>query len=489
MPPSSRFANDRPGHLSIQASVVLAGTLLAIAWGTFAFGAVYQWAYVPLEIASVCVGLLGLVTGRRSVEDLRWILIPVAGIALVGAIQLVPLPGSWLARVSPGTAAFLRRYDLAYAFALDPNTNAPITVGHAISVAPQLTVRALVLLAGPLLLLVGLCRTLSRTAARRLAAGIVSIGCLLAMVGVGQKALLGDHAFGGMRIYGFWRPESLLTSPFGPFINRNHFAGWMLMATPLALGLAAGGFVRALPQLRGKGARAWLVWCSDPDGGRSLMYVIAAILMTLSLFMTGSRSGIGCFLVVAGAMIFAARGLGSTRTMIVLSVIAAVTLGLVLQWAGPDAALERFVRESQSTSLRLDIWRASLAAFRQFPILGSGLDSFGTTMLVFQSGSRSLRYVEAHNDYLQLLVEGGLVTFILTIAAIVGVVRSVRLRFRADDDGLDGHWVRVGAVVGLVAIALQSLVEFSLQMPGNAALFAVLLALALYVPTPIRNKP
>lgn len=487
MPPPSRSANERPGRLSAQASLVLAGTLVAVAWGAFAFGAVYRWAYVPLAIVCACVGLFGLATGRRPIGDARWVLLPIVGIGMVGAIQLLPLPGSWLVLVSPGTVAFLRRYDLAYAFALDPNTNTPVAVAHAISVTPLLTLRALALLAAPLLLFVGLYRTLSRTAARRLAGGVVAIGCALALVGVGQKALLGDHAYGGMRIYGFWRPQSLLTSPFGPFINRNHFAGWMLMATPLALGLAAGGFVRALPTLRGKGARAWLVWCSDPDGGLTLMYFVAAMLMTLSLFMTGSRSGIGCFVIVAGGMLLAARRLGSARTMIGLTIVATLTLGLVLQWAGPDAALERFVRASQSTSLRLDIWRASLAVFRQFPVLGSGLDSFGTVMLVFQAGIRDLRYVEAHNDYLQLLVEGGLITFGLTILAIAAVVRGARLRFRANDDGLDGHWVRVGAAIGLVAIGLQSFVEFSLQMPGNAALFTVLLAMVLYVPTPIRK--
>jgi hypothetical protein len=52
-------------------------------------------------------------------------------------------------------------------------------------------------------------------------------------------------------------------------------------------------------------------------------------------------------------------------------------------------------------------------------------------------------------------------------------------RFRSPDDP-EVYWLRVGAVGGLLAIALQSLLEFSLQMPGNAALFVVLLAIALH---------
>ena len=130
----------------------------------------------------------------------------------------------------------------------------------------------------------------------------------------------------------------------------------------------------------------------------------------------------------------------------------------------------------------------ALTAFRQFPFVGSGLDTFGTTMLVFQP-SPDVHYVEAHNDYLQLLVEGGLVTVGLVVAAAAAVVIGVSRRFNTDDDGLEGHWVRVGAATGLLAIGLQSFVEFSLQMPGNAALFAVLLAMALYIPAPIRHQP
>ena len=74
------------------------------------------------------------------------------------------------------------------------------------------------------------------------------------------------------------------------------------------------------------------------------------------------------------------------------------------------------------------------------------------------------------------------------LIAIGSVVVAVSSRFRKAADGAEARWVRAGAATGLVAIALQSLVEFSLQMPGNAALFAVLLALALYVPAPLAQR-
>jgi hypothetical protein len=67
-------------------------------------------------------------------------------------------------------------------------------------------------------------------------------------------------------------------------------------------------------------------------------------------------------------------------------------------------------------------------------------------------------------------------------------VSGVAERFRHDGQP-EAHWVRVGAAIGLASIALQSIVEFSLQMPGNAVLFAVLLALALYVPAQRVSPP
>ena len=167
--------------------------------------------------------------------------------------------------------------------------------------------------------------------------------------------------------------------------------------------------------------------------------------------------------------------------------IALVVVLVALQWAGRDAALERFVADNQSIGMRLDIWRMSADIVRDFPLLGTGLNTFGQASILYQP-PRDMHYNEAHNDYVQLLVEGGAVTFVLVLAAIAGVVFAVRSRFRSDADGREAYWVRVGATTGLLAIALQSLVEFSLQMPGIAALFVVLCAIALHEPPHVERR-
>jgi O-antigen ligase len=459
--------------------LLVTSVLLVVIWGAFAFGAVYPWAYTTLAIAASLVGGYGLVSGRRPLGN-HGLFLGLASVFAVGLVQIVPLPQSALRVVSSGTDRFLRTFDLAYAFTGQ---------AHPISIAPGATLLALCLLAALTLFLGGLLRTLSGGMSLRLARGLAGIGAVLALVGIVQKALLGDHAFAGMKIYGFWAPTYALTTPFGPFVNKNHFAGWMLMAIPVTFGLIMGTIERWCATV-GRTWRDRLLWLSRPEGGQFLVLVLAALVMTLSLLMTRSRSGLGCLAVVTvAAGISVGRRFGSTRRSVLLGGSLLLFLVVVLGLAGSETAVDRVIHESDSLQLRLRIWSVSMQIARDFPILGTGLDTFGRSTVVYQPAGESLHYQEAHNDYVQLLTEGGLATVAALALCIVSIGRGIADRFRRPESRPEVYWLRVGATLGLLAIALQSLVEFSLQMPGNAALFSLVLALALYTPAhPARTK-
>jgi O-antigen ligase len=100
-------------------------------------------------------------------------------------------------------------------------------------------------------------------------------------------------------------------------------------------------------------------------------------------------------------------------------------------------------------------------------------------MLLYQQHDPGMIYTESHNDYLQFAAEGGLLLAIPAAACLIVFGTAVRRRF-AEETSVTTYWIRVGAVTGLAAIALQEVVDFSLQMPGNAALFAVLCAIAVH---------
>jgi O-antigen ligase len=439
--------------------------LLIVAWGALTFGAVYAWGYWPLAVACAGAGAAGLRRGNAGLPAAA----PWLGLFGLGvALQLVPLPRDLLLAVSEPTDTFLRQYRVGYS--LDP------PAWHPLSIAPASTWAGLGLFAAFALFLVGVCRAVARIDLERLVRRIMLFAVLLAVLGVVQRALDGDAPAG--LVYGFWQPEQP-GSPFGPFVNRNHFAGWMVMALPLALGYGIGLFHRLQP--RASGWRDRIRWMAEPDTGPLALAGLAVLAAGTSLVLTGSRSGLVSFAVAV--LVMALFGVARTRRVSArIGALAGAGLLVVaaVGWAGVGAAAQRFSTADRDIEARFSAWRDTARIIADFPVFGTGLNTYGEAMLVYQTGDRSIFYGEAHNDYLQLLAEGGVLLAVPAALAIVFFARDVRRRFRDDRDEPMRRWIRTGAVAALVGIAVQSTVEFSLQMPGNAALCALVAAIALH---------
>jgi hypothetical protein len=465
-------------------NLFIAATVLTVAWGTFAFGAVYPWAYTSLGFACAVTGVFGLVLGRRhaNFRSYRWLFLALHGVLAIGLLQLVPLSRPALKALTPATDRFLEGHDFGYAFGgLSARSDLPLAGWHAISIDPALTIRGLELFLAFAVFLAGLLAALTRNRSIKIGKLLVSMGAILALVGIVQKLVLGDHAFAGMKIYGFWAPEAKLTTPFGPYVNKNHFAGLMLMVLPLALAMV-GSALESVTRRR-MDMRGFFVWLSTPEGGKLTLTVFGVSLMGLALMMTRSRSGIVCLFL--GAVLTAAlsKRLGLSRRSGMLASLLLVVLAVgAAAYAGLEGISQRFVTDSPPVQWRLSIWRDSLTMVRDFPIFGTGLNTFTVATTKYQTGFRDLHFQEAHNDYLQLLVEGGALLGAVVLAAIVALALGIRARFVAGLDDREERWLRAGATIGLLLIAAQSMVEFSLQMPGNAALFTLLVALALHRP-------
>jgi hypothetical protein len=378
-----------------------------------------------------------------------------AAVAAATLLQVVPLPLNMIPLLSPHAERVLSELDIVFA--------ARAVDHHALSIAPTATITALLLYVAFAVLMLGVARTVSATGPRRLAALIAGLGVMLALVGIIQRP------FYSGRIYGFWTPI-MAGSPFGPFVNKNHFAGWMLMALPLTFGLLCASAARITPRF----ATDWrhrILWWSSPEASRVLLLAAAAAVMSLSLVLTMSRSGM---LALAAAIWITSwwalwrLPAGSGRWVL-----------FVVGWAGVDALAARFSAANPATvNERLPIWRDTWQIVTDFWLTGSGLNTYGVATLFYQTSVAGFHLREAHNDYLQLAAEGGLLLGVPIVCTMAALVRDIRRRF-VDSSG-SSYWIRLGAVTGLAAIALQSTVEFSLQMPGNAALFAVLCGIALH---------
>jgi O-antigen ligase len=119
--------------------------------------------------------------------------------------------------------------------------------------------------------------------------------------------------------------------------------------------------------------------------------------------------------------------------------------------------------------------------FAQRPILGWGLGTFETVYPQFRSFYTDLLVDKAHNDYLQLLAETGVVGFAIVIWFLVAGFRTALPKIRQWPSNVNGA-VALVAVVGISGILVHSLVDFNLEIPANALLFYVLCAVAAIEP-------
>jgi O-antigen ligase len=465
---------------------VVIAAIATVSWGVLAFGAVYPWAYWPLLWGAFVTGLLGLRTGPGPRPALRR---PPAfamlALACAVLLQLIPLPPAVLQTVSPSTSAFVRSYlqlpEAVSTVADRPAAAVSSDTWRPLSLDPRATLVALVIMLTLALMTVGGASALGVEGARRLMAALLLLGAFVAFVAIVQ----GPYPRGP--IYGFWEARFGATARgFGPFVNRNHYAGWMVMAISAGL-----GYLMAISShaLHGRaGWRSRLLWVSSPEASVILLACLALMVMGLSLVYTASRSGMACLAVALLVVFVGVRrsrpGLEARRPPRVLMVAYLASLAFVtVIWTGLPTIADRFSYSSTASPLalagRADLWRDALEVTRRFPLTGTGLNTYTVVTPFFQHGATPTAD-EAHSDYLQLAAEGGLLVGIPAIGLVIVFIREVRRRFRAAGRSLTSYWLRVGAVAGLAAIAVQESVEFSLQLPGNAVIFAALCAVALH---------
>jgi O-antigen ligase len=463
-------------------SAGLLPVIIAVTWSTLAFGAVYAWAYGPLLVVCLAAGAAALPwRAPWAVEyaPTRAFAPVLALTAIALCVQVAPLPGPVIGWLSPATDRFLKAVDLEYSVS---STAGAGMAWHPLSVHPSKTCVALLFLACLGIFLLRVIQIVTDHGPTRLLRPISVLGVVVALVG-----LLYD-ASGHGRVYGFWQPQ-FGTEPFGPFVNRNHFVGWMTMAIFLTAGILSGLLASAERISRREGTRVRVPL------RHVFMAVTGLLIMVCAVLMTQSRSGIAALTVGAVVMSGGVLRALNARKRHCLA-LGGVSLGIALALAGTqygsdaDRTVSPIVARlgSLQDPDRVNIWADTLRVVRAFPLAGTGMNTFGTVTLLYQSDRTRYHFNEAHNDYLQILAEGGLLVTIPVLCLGFVAARELLARFRERADGPRTYWTRLGAVAGLAGVATQELVDFSLQIPANATLATVLLAVAVHRPRARRSR-
>lgn len=249
---------------------------------------------------------------------------------------------------------------------------------------------------------------------------------------------------------------------FGPYVNRNHFAGLMELLMPLALGLA-------------------LLWRNSLL--HRLFWTCFALVMATSVMLSGSRGGfIGMAAGVAAFAFAAASMRGGRRVIIGLVVAVLITAGVALA-LDQGHTFDRYksvlhpstIQEEEASGKRLLAWRDTFTLIRQNWLVGSGLDGFVVLFPAVRSFYTDKIWTHAHNDFLQFLAETGLIGamigFWILYAGGREAIRNLA-RCRGSDTGI----LLAGVASGCVALLVHGLVDFNFHVPANAANFSVLAA-------------
>jgi hypothetical protein len=401
-----------------------------------------------------------LARGRRTGAEP----VVIAAAAAVGAaiLQLAPLPSSIVAAIDPPACDYVRATRLG--------APAVACAATRLTVDPLVTSAGIAIGAGTVLLFRAAIDVFAVTGIRRTVSTVLVVG-----IGVGIAAAMHQAIYGG-RAY-WWRPlapGAPRIETFGPFVNRNHFATWLIMAAPLATGFL---LTRATMQ---PPSRSWRDVVRKLDSGLLTLAAGCALLVVL-LMLTASRSGLTGLGVATALAWLPARRRAERRTR--WTAIGALALAAVLAMFAGN--LSMIVQQIESTVRdgaggRVAIWRDTMRVIAAFWPWGSGIGTFGEVMTLYQTADPSLHFNQAHNHYLQLAAEGGVLVCAPMAAALVLLARLTARRLAEDHSGL--WWTRLGAAAGLAAVAFQSVWETGLRMPANAALFAVVAAIAVHPP-------
>lgn len=385
------------------------------------------------------------------------------------AVQLIPLPAAVVAVVSPQALALRQATRLGVApgwapLTIDATATAQAIGAVALGVLVFWIARGVFSAGG------------STRSFCRIIGWLAAVAAVLALVQRSTRPGL---------LMGVVATEARNASPMGPFLNRNHFAAWLLLTIAVSVGyLIAHLQIHPAYRRRFRTAARHFLASGALLSGICVLIGIGTLLMTLS---RSAAVGLGAAAMCAGWLGRSRLHIDRSNMPRVLSAvgIAMLILAAFIDLEGWFTRLQQSVGVDEAEFARLTIWRESLPIVRDFFLTGTGAGTYGQAMTSYQQSRFWIgamqgwaHFNNAHSHYLQVACEGGLLLLVpaLTAAAVLG---RLGLKAIGTDKG-EMFWARVGAMAGLVGLAVQSIWEVALVMPANAILFGALAGLLLY---------
>ncbi len=440
--------------------------LFVLAFSPLAFGTSEHWSLMIVELiatAALCFGLIGL---RLSGEQFYKVpgLFPLSLLLLFILLQAVPIPAALLKVISPMSWEMYRPvYEL-----MGEKEWLPLSVNQKATIQEFLRL-------GSYILLYVLTVQLLRTAAR--IKNILNFIVILAGI-IAFMAILQQFSSDG-KLY--WFRPSPGGNPGGPWVNINQYAAYIEMICPIALGL----FLFHRPSIAKEHSfrQRFVAFFSSPGSNLYFFYGILFLLLCSSVVISLCRGGIitillSCLLFAVYASIRLSKfGRASFWISLCLVLLFITSIG----WQPVVDEFSYAINPNGGIrDARIELWTDTVAMIKDYPLLGSGFGTYIDVYPSYKTIANNLIFDHAHNDYLELLTDGGIISFLIVswflFALLFHGVRQIsrrRDRFAV--------FLGIGAFTGICAALMHIIVDFNLHNGAVGLYFFFLCGLLVAV--------
>ncbi len=448
---------SEPGHVINRAGRILTAAFLAIAIVAIPlpFGGVLPGGRLLIQaLAFLALAASALVRSRPPLGRARLAWFPLVLVGVLGTLQLVPLAPAFLASISPVSAElYAKSNELLTLFGRPP-------IAARISIAPTETVQATLFVLACASLFYAATAISTRVTRRRL-------GWLLVAGSIAQIVWAVSTQREEQRIH-------------GTFVNPNHFAGYLEVALAVAFAFVVESILTGRDrEAAGRDNLDRLHRRWTPVAWRAMAWGVILI----GILVTRSRGGISASAITTLLMLLVALSSRHVRYHRAFAAAggASVAAGIAIAFAttGTYPLLRFFTTDPRDaeSDLRVTLWRLSVDAWRDFPVLGSGLGTYREAFRRVQPDGMNMLVEQAHNDALQMLVTGGAAGLALAAVALLGMLALFWHGAITERHREASAW----ALAGLGAIAsllLHGLAEFNFSIPAIPATLAIVTGLA-----------
>ena len=435
-----------------------------LCFAPLAFGLVEFWSLTTAQAIILLTALVvcaGRWFGREPFLNIPGLL-PLLLLVAFMALQILPLPQALLRFLSPTAYAYYQPLLAVY----------PNDAWLSLSLNNSATLHQLLLLAtGILLYASAILLFAENLLLRRFTAIFIIVATMVAALAIIQRAVSPE-----MLLFVRRTPAGM---PFGPWINPNQFTGYIELVAPLVLGLCM--FYRPRRHSHDSHRERFINFFSSAGSNKHLLLAGALFIMILAVTLSTSRAGLASLF--CSLLLFQILYLYKKKSQSYLGIaVLLVAFALVAAWTGWDSLVNQIDdgidAQGNIRDDRTVLWGDSLRLSRDFIVFGSGFGSFVNTYPLYKTLKNPLIYEHPHNEYLEILTDGGIIGVALVAWFLFALFRHCwqKIRVRRNRYPI---LLGIAGLCGITATLMHGITDFNMHNTAVFLLFYLLCGLTV----------